>query len=302
MLPFVLTGLTTLYLLGPEVFSSFLLGLFLVRRASQSSTSEQFVRGTTLAIVPLLIAWFTRKWFCLKQPKGAGESARTFFSGLYSTSYFEAHRDAFFSATSVFWQTNVCFLIRIYLIVLIWSAILVFISMRLGWVREKLANHSLARRFLNIFLLPRISEWHLCLSSMLLKSRKDIDLGVDILTKSGILYRGSVDEKNVANDGTLQSIILKNPERFLKTDYDKVRSYYEGQTSKDESEKPRREDYWRKIPGELFIIAGSDVTSVNVRHVKRMQALKPAEDEKLLDAMKKINDLLQVVLKAEQKT
>ena len=49
--------------------------------------------------------------------------------------------------------------------------------------------------------------------------------------------------------------------------------------------KPNTEDYWREIPGELFLLNGSEIATVNVRHVRPVGILKPKEDPALTDVL-----------------
>jgi hypothetical protein len=62
---------------------------------------------------------------------------------------------------------------------------------------------------------------------MLLNDQKQLSIEIDVMTKSGTLYRGAVSEKNIGTDGSLQTLILAGAERFLYTDYVRARTKYE---------------------------------------------------------------------------
>ena len=105
------------------------------------------------------------------------------------------------------------------------------------------------------------------------------------MTKGGILYRGTVFEKRISADGDLATLILKNAQRMVRNDFQRDRnSYEENKAANPDLQKPNTEDYWRDIPGELFLVNGSEISSVNVRHIRSVKVLKPKENEELTKA------------------
>ncbi len=120
-------------------------------------------------------------------------------------------------------------------------------------------------------VLPRASEWHVLLSDMLLPS-KDLTLSADVLTKGGVLYQGRVQEKMLSADGSLHSITLSNPRRFLREQFQK---------EKETAPTVKSEDFWRDIPGNLFILMGSDITNLNLRYVREKVLFGPPSPEEI---------------------
>jgi hypothetical protein len=131
---------------------------------------------------------------------------------------------------------------------------------------------------------------------MLLNDQKQYSIEVDVMTKSGTLYRGAVSEKNIASDGRLQTLILAGAERFLYADYLRARTKYEELPTKNPDAKPNREKYWRKIPGVAFFLVGDDIASINVRHVSAVADVEPKEDPKLKDILEQLSKLVNVDL------
>ncbi len=189
---------------------------------------------------------------------GSVADLQTVFSGAYSTSFFDGHEVEFFRSLHALYWINLCLLWRLYLLVVLFALTLNWTirhyrglrgHMRLGWQKGVLAT----------LVLPRISEWHVLLSGMLLPA-DDLLLAADVLTKSNTLYQGQVQDKMLGSDGSLQSITLAGPRRFLRDEYRKA---LEAGGATD------RETYWKPISGNLFVILGSDVVNLNLRYIRK---------------------------------
>jgi hypothetical protein len=293
MLTLLVTVLATAYFVAPELLSRFILGFFLVRKAMNSPKGEELVRGSFWALIPLMLAWLTRNFLTLKMPPSAAESLQGVFAGLFSDKSFSDHTPEFFKSFAVFARANACLLVRAYFIVLVASIALGILTRKFGYFRSIVKRHSLCSKVLHWTILPRISEWHVALSPMLLDNPRQYVIEVDVMTKSGTLYRGAVHEKNIAGDGSLQTLILASPDRFLYADFLRDRSEYQKLEDKSAAKKPAVADYWRQIPGEMFLIVGSDIISVNVRHVgDTVSAVNPKEDDELIRLLKQLTDRL----------
>jgi hypothetical protein len=295
MLTLLVTVLATAYFVVPELLSRYILSFFLVRKAMNSPKGEELVRGAFWALGPLAIAWLTRNTFAFRVPR-AGASAQTVFSSLYSETLFAQKPVAFFDAFSTFARGNCYLLARAYLIVVLGSIALGITARKFGWVREHTRKYAPLSKLLHWLVLPRISEWHLALSPMLLNDQKQLSIEIDVMTKSGTLYRGAVSEKNIGTDGSRQTLILAGAERFLYTDYVRARTKYEELSTKLPEAKPNREKFWRKIPGVAFFLVGSDIASINVRHVSSVAEVVPKEDPKLREIFEQLSKLVNVDL------
>jgi hypothetical protein len=292
LLTLLVTALATAYFLVPELLYRYLFGVFLVRKNIAISRGEELVRGVFWAVVPLSIAWRLRYWetpliHLWTMPDRARDSTKTVFAGLYTSESFSSNPGAFYHAITIFGRANGCLLARAYIIVAIGTLLSAAIAVRFGYLRDRgrswrrefqaklpswLWNWWLPRSIwklvaglIYIAILPRISEWHVALSPMLLRNRER-RIEVDVMTKSGTLYRGQVQQKHVGADGDLQCLILSSPARFLYDAFTKDREKFKASETQSELKKPKIDNYWRDIPGELFLIAGDDVASVNVRH------------------------------------
>jgi hypothetical protein len=131
-----------------------------------------------------------------------------------------------------------------------------------------------------MIVVPRVSEWHLLLSKMLLHSEA-LDLQIDVLTKSGIMYQGRFADKVLAPDGSLVSITLDQPRRFRRDEFIEERKKDPTVTS---------ENFWREIPGNIFVILVADVSSLNFRYTPKtvLPWMKSAEFSAILENMQKL--------------
>ncbi len=257
------------------------------------------MRGALWALLPLLLAWWTRNWPVYAMPSNILANVRIVSSSLYSEKSFDQQANIFFGAAKIVAAANFCLLSRIYLFVTLASATLGMMARDFGRLRTRVADHRILSKMLHALVLPRISEWHLALSPMLLANPRQYSVGVDVMTKGGVLYRGNVNEKVIGQDGTLQTLILTSVDRFLYSEFTRARTAYESLPNKKDAKKPLNEEFWRHIPGELFVIVGSEVTSVNVRHVSTVFSAKPNEDAELSKILVSLNDKLQARLKTQ---
>jgi hypothetical protein len=131
-------------------------------------------------------------------------------------------------------------------------------------------------------IVPRISEWDLLFSDMLLPEGT-FRIMADVLTKSGGLYQGTIQDRMLNNDGSLASITLANPRRFEREEFRKAKAA-DLETVSDE--------FWFNIPGNLFIVMASDIANLNLRYIRRKPlSFQPSEEERevltrLLDRLK----------------
>lgn len=276
MIAIIVTYMVAVYLLGPELLSRWILGFVVLRKNVIQTKGEEITRALVWAALPLLfsLVW-TYVWWSFRGYGSEVELQRA-FSGLYSESFFLLHRQAVFDSFDTVWWMNVAVLWRLYLTTLSISVLLNVIVLHYGYLRQKrwgrLMTAVVART-----TLPYISEWHLLFSKTLLPNAST-ELHADVLTKSGVLYQGRVQEKLLGPEGTLQTLTLAEPRRFL-------REQCLEQKKQDESAKS--DSYWRPIPGNLFVIFGSDIANVNLRYVEPARAILQLsqEEKKILRAL-----------------
>lgn len=269
MLALVVSFLIAVYLLGPNLVARFILGFVVPRKNLVQSRWEEFTRAVLWAAIPLAVAilWAVKTGALARS--GHVADLETVFSGLYSERYFEAHRTEFFSSLRAFFWANFSLLLRLYGLVAGFSILLNFLIIHYKTLRNALKSTRM-KTLLATIVLPRVSEWHVLLSDMLLPS-KDLVLTADVLTKTNNLYQGKVQDKMLNPDGSLHSITLASPRRFLREQYQK---------EKDQLPETEPDYFWHTIPGNLFIIMGSDITNLNLRYVKeKLFATEPSPEE-----------------------
>jgi hypothetical protein len=175
---------------------------------------------------------------------------------------------------------NYAILWRLYLIVLIACAVRVFVVLNYNRIWRRL--HQRWMRTLLATIVPRISEWDLLFSDMLLPEGT-FRIMADVLTKTGGLYQGTIQDRMLNNDGSLASITLANPRRFERAEFRKAKA---------EDIETVSDEFWFNIPGNLFIVMASDIANLNLRYIRRKPlSFQPSEEERevltrLLDRLK----------------
>jgi hypothetical protein len=303
MLTLLLTVLATAYFVVPALLTRYIFDFYFIRKASTGSKSEEILRAAFWASVPLALAWCTRHIGYWKVPQGSIVSAQKVFAALYSEKLFDSDPQGFYGAFRDLIHFNFLLLLRTYSIVILFATAFGWIAVRLGTVRAGLRSWPRLASLLHWAFMPRISEWHVALSPILLNERKELIVRIDVMMKNGILYRGNVFEKRLTAEGDLATLILKDAQRMMRDDFIRDRTSYEkNKTAHPNIAKPNTEDYWRKIPGELFLLNGSEIASVNVRHVRPVGVLKPAEDEGLSKALAELREQLDRHIEERQRT
>ncbi len=262
MLALLLSSLIAIYLLGPDVVSRSILALQVPRRNLVQSRSEEIARAILIAAIPIIVAL---AWIFISgtfRQEGNLSDVATVFSGLYSDKYFEANQPAFFRSLRVFAWMNLSLLWRLYLLVilirfgfnrLIKNYNRIWNRYRGGWLKRPVEF------ILTTVVLPRIAEWHVLLSGMHLPPGPFI-LVADILTKAGTLYQGRIQDKMLNPDGSLHTITLASPRRFLRDEF-RAQSALDPDTDSS--------DFWKSIPGNLFVLMGSDIVNLNLKYIRQ---------------------------------
>jgi hypothetical protein len=266
-----LTFVVAAYLLGPDLVSRFVLGFVCPRKNIVQSKGEEITRAVAWAVLPFLVALvWARMYGTLAECAGWPEW-KLFFAGAYSDAFFEKNSEAVFHATkAVFWW-NFAILWRMYALVFIFWIGVDFFVYHFGTLRNYLNKGGWLRRgfrwLLSVFIIPRVSEWHVFLTNML-ADKKDTRIQADILTKSDNLYQGYVVDKFLTSTGELNAIILADPRRFRREEYMEAK--------RTTTTKPKVDDYWVTIPSKTFIVMASEIVSVNLLHSSPSAVAKDA--------------------------
>jgi hypothetical protein len=272
--------LIAVYLLGPNLIARWAADLIVFRKTRVESHAEEVARSIIGAVIPLALAVAWARWSGALWSSGTQRDVETVFSALESDTFFQAHHQQFFTSLYAFFWMNYAILWRLYLIVLLASGLRVAIVLNYNRVWRRL-NKRWTRTLLAT-IVPRISEWDLLFSDMLLPEGT-FRIMADVLTKTGGLYQGTVQDRMLNNDGSLQSITLSNPRRFERAEFHKAKS---------EDIETVTDEFWFNIPGNLFIVMASDIANLNLRYIRRKPlSFQPSEEERevlnrLLDRLK----------------
>lgn len=285
MLALTVTLIAAVYLFGPDLVSRFILGFVVPRRVIQQSKSEEITRAALVAVGPFLVvvAWVTL--FNIVHWKGSVPDIRAFFEGLNSEKLFEMDPERFYRGFSVFWSINVAIIWRLYLLLILTSVIFDVVIYNYGAIRhsELFRKHPWLRSLLATVVLPRVSEWHAVLTSFALRDRST-PINADVLTRTGILYRGSLAEPFLGPDGALSGILLKDPRRFSHDEY---------MERKKNTNNLDKDKFWREIPSKTFLILADDIANINLRHYD------PETDRDLLKEVSALLNNISLKLKSE---
>lgn len=281
MIAVAVSLLFALYIIGPDAVSRFLLAFTIPRRSILLTRGEEISRALVWSAVCFTFAWYWARWTGAWALVWHPASAKLFFAGLYSEAVFRADPDGWFrSARDVFWM-NWTLLWRLYAGVVLLSITLTLLTVYYGLVRTRLPGR-LLRQLFTAVVLPRVAQWHVLLSKLLLADRTLV-ITLDVLTKSDKLYQGVLFDKGLAADGSLISVTLALPKRFDRLAYVKA---------KDSGTKPDSATFWKTIPTEMFVIMASDINTINIRHVppsSRVGSLK-ADSPELRQLLETIAD------------
>ena len=268
MLAIVFTLLLGAYLFGPGLIARLILGFAVPRKTLVQSRSEEVTRSIVQAVVPFGIAMVWARATGALEQSGHLTDLQVFFSGVYSTSFFDTHRTEFFASLHHFYRMNLCILWRLYVLVIVFALALNLAIRNYSRLRAALPR-GWQKALLATLVLPRVSEWHVLLSEMLLPTG-DFFLDADVLTKSSTLYEGRVQDKMLGADGSLQSITLAKPRRFLRDEYE---------SAKQDGKAVDREAFWRSIAGNLFVLMAADIVNLNLKYIRKNPIVFHASEE-----------------------
>jgi hypothetical protein len=280
VLALLVSFLIAVYLLGPDLISRWAADLVVFRKTRVQSHAEEVARSIIGAVVPLVVAFLWARWSGALGRTGTHDDLETVFSSLQSDHFFQTHCAQFFTSLRVFFWMNFVILWRLYALVVLLSIARIVIVLNYNRIWRKL--HKRWMRTLLATIVPRISEWDLLFSDMLLPEGS-FCIMADVLTKTGGLYQGAIQDRMLNNDGSLQSITLANPRRFERAEFHKAKA---------EDIETVSDEFWFNIPGNLFIVMASDIANLNLRYIRRKPlSFQPSDEERevltrLLDRLK----------------
>ena len=273
MLALVLTFILALYVLGPDLFSRWLVGYFAPARIRNRSRSEEISSGLFGSLIPIVVSFVVIH--SLFHHFNDISVLRTFFSGAYSEKLFDANPSVFFASLRSILKVNIQFLGIIYFLELAWSALLVWLIKHYGPLLRKYEKKPYVSLSIAHLVRPWTAEWHLKLSGMLLEKKTDY-IQVDVLTKMNILYRGRMIEYDLSAEGSLVSITLENTKKFKRDELLEARKL---------NKSVMTTAYWSSIEGRMFVIMATEVITLNLNYISQ----KPLQrDPTIIQAASKV--------------
>jgi hypothetical protein len=280
MLAITVSLLTAIYLLGPDFISRLILGFVVPRRVLQQNKSEEIARAVLTALIPLTLAVLWTAWHHPGLWESIKPDLKTVFAGLYSETDFKADPPGFFRAAKSVWLANLSVAWRLYALLIAYAIVVNLIILNYGAIRNsKWASKAPWRRsLLATFILPRVSEWHVLLTTF--SHKKSTRITADVFTKSGVLYRGRIEKPFLGPDGSLTGLLLSSPQRYDRTVFVE---------HKKAGKNPNKDDYWRDIPSNTFLMLASEISTINLRQY-----------DKLVDAefLRRVEEILHAKLTA----
>ncbi|QNI36806.1 hypothetical protein [Edaphobacter albus] len=269
MLALLVSFLIAVYLLGPNLIARWAADLVVFRKTRSQSHAEEVARSILAAAIPLLLAIAWARWTGALWARGTQADVEIVFSALQSDNFFQTHHAQFFTSLYAFFWMNYAILWRLYFLVMIACLVRILVVLNYNRIWRHLDKRWM--RTLLATIVPRISEWDLLFSDMLLPEGS-FRIMADVLTKTGGLYQGAIQDRMLNADGSLQSITLANPRRFERAEFRKAKA---------EDLATTAEEYWFNVPGNLFIVMASDIANLNLRYIRRKPlSFQPSVEER----------------------
>ena len=248
-----------MYILGPDLFSRFVVSQFAPARPRNISRSEEVTRAVLLSSIPVVLVWLVVHYGFHRL--SSVSVLRDFLLGLYGEQSLAKNSDVFFPAALKIIRVNVeIMLLPVYALVLVWSLFLGCLIRRYGRLLRKNQKSPFVLSTLTWLVKPWVAEWHLKLSGALLPNKTDY-IRVDVLTKLDVLFRGTLSDHQLASDGSLVNITLSDPQKFRRQELLRDRLALGPLLEPDSSQ------YWSPIEARSFIVMASEIVTLNLNYV-----------------------------------
>lgn len=287
MIAIAISVLAGVYLLVPSILFDKIVSFFVPAKKFARSRADEILYGLIVAFLPIGIVFaFSHLWYSIGNypfALPAGDYARkwhdyhTIVLALMSDSFFKGHSAEVWNSVYRAQHLQARFLFWMYIVFGIQTATWVSLLKYYGRLQQFRLYRSVSP-----FIVGRVSEWHLLLTTFLFHPSEGRVVYADVVTPDG-LYQGKVKNHFTHNDGSLAGILLEGASRFRLKELNEVRKTWRDGGSK--GPKPRTKDFWTKIAGgtHLYIPAGQ-ISNLNVRYerpgeVQEADALKSLEKE-----------------------
>jgi hypothetical protein len=257
VLALVLTLVLAVYILGPDLFSRWIVGLIVPGRIQNRNRSEEISKALFGSLIPFSLAYLFVH-FKLHHLSNL-QVLKSFFNGIYSDKSFERSPELFFASLLPVIKANGLLVAFIYSLEFCWALFLIFLINQCGRILRRLEGFPRLQGAVINLIRPWTAEWHLKLSGILLP-RKDDYTQVDVLTKLDILYRGRLTDFDLAPDGGLVSITMEDVKKFRRQEFLEARS-------DKPSAKVNSTLFWTPIGGRVFVLIASEIVSLNINYI-----------------------------------
>lgn len=281
MLAFTASAALIAYLFVPGVLFKFFFSLFIPLEKFQRTRSEELTFGAFTTLLPLAVAlllvlnvnWFGNHPFCF-QDSSAQKHAdyKVLASSLYSEPYFSAHQKEFWDSSTRIAQRQGRVLSWLYVFTSLESLLFGWLGFRYGRLRRSRVYAWVAERF----LIPNISSWYVILTTFLWPKETERKVVADLLTSDDHLYRGKIAGYEVNHEGDLRGLLLTEALRFDRHSYLK---------DKDSGSSPKKEAYWKEIPGKNLFVFADKLSTMNLSYVPPASSF-PGVVERILKRLK----------------
>jgi hypothetical protein len=257
VLALVLTLILAVYILGPDLFSRWVVGLVVPGRIRNRNRSEEISKALFGSMIPFALAYLFVH-FKLHHLSNF-DVLKSFFTGIYSDRSFERNPDLFFASLVPVIRANGLLVLVIYGLEFCWAVFLIFLIMQCGRILRRLEGFPRIQGAVINLIRPWTAEWHLKLSGILLPRKADYTQA-DVLTKLDILYRGTLTDFDLAPDGMLVSITMEDVKKFRRLEFLEARS-------EKRSGKVNSALFWTPIGGRVFVLMASEIISLNLNYI-----------------------------------
>lgn len=263
MLALVASAALIAYLLVPGFLFKFIFSWFIPLEKFRRNRTEELTFGAFTTLLPLTVTFllvlnvarFGNHPYTFPDSSALVSSDyQTATASIYSENYFSAHqRDFWDSSARIAWRQTRA-LTWLYLFTAIEAFLFGWLGKNFGRFRRFRVYAILAERL----LIPNISGWYVLLTSFMWPRKPERKVIADLLTSDDHLYRGHVVGYEVNEEGDLRGILLNEALRFDRPTYLK---------DKDSKPSPRKEAYWRQIPGKNLFVFADKITTMNLSYL-----------------------------------
>jgi hypothetical protein len=252
-----------LYIFLPDFLFDKLAAPFAELKRHQRTKLEEITAGVVVAAIPFALTWFLSQhvWLVGHWPFAVNEAVTNKVAD-YKLIFAAAYRDEFFiqnqgrvwdALSHVRWH-QLRFLCWNYFFLLLEISVVIVLTSNYG----RWKNNWFYRQFITSWLLRRVSEWEILLTSFVFPPSERRIVVVDAMTSDGHLYSGNAGAYFLDREGDLSGLLLKNCKRFR---------YAQLQEDRQRAEKPiETQKYWTPIPGANFYISSDKIVTLNIRY------------------------------------